>query len=117
MAADANRIFNYVVGLGANSVGINFFFYTDGVYPTRVYGVRGGTPSPATIGMVIASARRHGLRVLDPPLFWNEKNIVDDGATGVAPSSRRSAHRVVPQLLGIPQALLRRRGSGPPTST
>ena len=26
MAADANRIFNYVVGLGANSVGINFFF-------------------------------------------------------------------------------------------
>lgn len=76
MAADANRIFNYVVGLGANSVGINFFFYTDGVYPTRVYGVRGRTPSPATIGMVIASARRHGLRVLVRPLL-NEKNIMD----------------------------------------
>jgi hypothetical protein len=76
MAADANRVFNYVVGLGANSVGINFFFYTDGVYPTRVYGVRGSTPSPATLSMVIASARRHGLRVLVRPLL-NEKNIVD----------------------------------------
>lgn len=76
MAADANRIFNYVVGLGANSVGINFFFYTDGVYPTRVYGVPRSTPSPATIGTVIASARRHGLRVLVRPLL-NENNIVD----------------------------------------
>jgi len=76
MAADADRIFNYVVGLGANSVGINFAFYTDGVYPTRVYGVRGSTPSPATIAMVIANARRHGLRVLVRPLL-NEKNIVD----------------------------------------
>jgi hypothetical protein len=76
MAADANRIFNYIVGLGGNSVGVNFAFYTDGVYPTRVYGVRGSTPSPATIGMVIASARRHGLRVLVRPLL-NEKNIVD----------------------------------------
>ncbi len=76
MAADADRIFNYIVGLGANSVGINFAFYTDGVYPTRVYGVRGSTPSPGTIAMVIASARRHGLRVLVRPLL-NEKNIVD----------------------------------------
>jgi hypothetical protein len=75
-APDANRIFNYIVGLGANSVGINFAFYTDGVYPTRVYGVRGSTPSPATIGMVIANARRHGLRVLVRPLL-NETNIVD----------------------------------------
>jgi len=76
MTADANRIFNYIVGLGANSVGINFAFYTDGVYPTRVYGVRGRTPSPATIAMVIANARLHGLRVLVRPLL-NEKNIVD----------------------------------------
>jgi hypothetical protein len=76
MAADANRIFNYVVGLGANSVGINFFFFTDGVHPTRVYGVPASTPSPATLSMVIASARRHGLRVLVRPLL-NEKNIMD----------------------------------------
>jgi len=76
MAADANRIFNYVVDLGANSVGINFSFYTDGVYPTRVYGVRGSTPNPATLSMVIASARRHGLQVLVRPLL-SEKNIMD----------------------------------------
>ena len=76
MEADTNRIFNYIVGLGANSVGINFAFYTDGVYPTRVYGVSGSTPSPATISLVVADARRHGLRVLLRPLL-NEKNIVD----------------------------------------
>jgi hypothetical protein len=74
MEADANRIFNYVVGLGANSVGIDFFFYTNGVYPTQVYGVPGKTPSPATIAMVVANAREHGLRVLIRPLL-NEDNI------------------------------------------
>lgn len=74
MEADATRIFNYVVGLGANSVGINFFFYTNGVDPTRVYGVSGTTPSPATIAMVVANAREHGLRVTVRPLL-NEDNI------------------------------------------
>ena len=74
MAADANRIFNYVVGLGANSVGIDFWFFTDGPTPTRVYGVPGQTPSPATIAMVTKIAREHGLRVLIRPLL-NENNI------------------------------------------
>ena len=74
MEADANRIFNYVVRLGANSVAINFFFFTDGEYPTHVYGVQGTTPSPATMAMVIRNAREHGLRVLLRPLL-NEKNI------------------------------------------
>jgi hypothetical protein len=74
MAADANRIFNYVVGLGANSVGVDFWFFTDGPTPTRVYGVPGRTPSPATIAMVVKIAREHGLRVLVRPLL-NEDNI------------------------------------------
>jgi hypothetical protein len=74
MAADANRIFNYVVGLGANSVGIDFWFFTDGPTPTRVYGMQGQTPSPATISMVSKIAREHGLRVLVRPLL-NEDNI------------------------------------------
>jgi hypothetical protein len=74
MEADANRIFNYVVRLGANSVAINFFFFTNGEYPTYVYGVWGTTPSPATMAMVIRNAREHGLRVLLRPLL-NEKNI------------------------------------------
>lgn len=73
-ALDANRIFNYVVGLGANSVGIDFWFFTDGPTPTRVYGVSGRTPSPATIGMVTKIAREHGLRVVVRPLL-NEDNI------------------------------------------
>jgi predicted small lipoprotein YifL len=74
--ADANRIFNYVVSLGANSVGINFYFYTNGRTPTRVYGVPGSTPSPATIAMVASIARLHGLRVLIRPLL-NEANLID----------------------------------------
>jgi hypothetical protein len=74
MAADANRIFNYVVGVGANSVGIDFWFFTDGPTPTRVYGMPGQTPSPATIAMVSKIAREHGLRVLVRPLL-NEDNI------------------------------------------
>jgi hypothetical protein len=74
MEADATRIFNYVVGLGANSVAINFWFYTNGVYPAYVYGEPGSTPSPATVAMVVANARQHGLRVLVRPLL-NENNI------------------------------------------
>lgn len=74
LEADANRIFNYAVGLGANSVAIDFFFYTDGEHPSRVYGVPGSTPSPATIAMVVANAREHGLRVLVRPLL-NDDNI------------------------------------------
>lgn len=74
MQADANRIFNYAVGLGANSVAIDFWFYTNGVEPTYVYGKSGTTPSPATIAMVVENAREHGLRVLVRPLL-NEDNI------------------------------------------
>jgi hypothetical protein len=89
IAADANRIFNYIVGLGANSVGINFFFFTDGVDPTRVYGVHRRTPSPAIVGEIVADARKHGLRVLVRPLL-NEDNIVDstgDWRGSIAPPS------------------------------
>ncbi len=92
IAVDANRIFNYVVGLGANSVGINFFFFTNGVDPTRVYGVRRRTPSPAAIGEIVADARRHGLRVLIRPLL-NEDNIVDargDWRGSIQPPSVRA---------------------------
>jgi hypothetical protein len=76
IAVDSNRIFNYIVGLGANSVGINFYFFTNGVDPTSVHGVRRRTPSPAIIGEIVAEARAHGLRVLVRPLL-NEDNIID----------------------------------------
>jgi hypothetical protein len=76
VATDANTIFNYIVGLGANSVGINFFFFTNGVDPTTVYGLPSRTPSPAQIGQIVTAARAHGLRVLIRPLL-NEDNIID----------------------------------------
>ena len=72
---EGTQIFNYVVGLGANSVGINFPFYTDGQHPTHVYGVPGSTPSPATVAMLVANAREHGLRVLVRPLL-SDGNIL-----------------------------------------
>jgi hypothetical protein len=73
---EATRIFNYIVSLGANSTAINFPFYTNGEDPTRVYSIAGETPSPATIAMVVANAREHGLRVLVRPLL-NDGNIKD----------------------------------------
>jgi hypothetical protein len=80
-AAEANRIFNYVVWLGANSVGINFNFYTNGLTPTYVYAEAGSTAGPATIGLVVASARKHGLRVLIRPLL-NEDNLTGNAWRG-----------------------------------
>jgi hypothetical protein len=70
----ATRIFNYIVSLGANSTAINFPFYTNGEYPSRVYSDAGETPSPAAVAMVVANAREHGLRVLVRPVL-NDDNI------------------------------------------
>ena len=74
--ANADRLFDYVVGLGANSVGISFPIYTDGVRPTRVYTKDGVTPTPASLQTVVGEARARGLRVLLRPLI-DEANIRD----------------------------------------
>jgi hypothetical protein len=74
MENQATRIFNYIVGLGANATAIDFPFYTNGEYPTHVYGMPGKTPSPALIALVVADARKHGLRVLVRPVL-NDDNI------------------------------------------
>lgn len=92
IAVDSNRIFNYIVGLGANSVGIDFYFFTNGVDPTEAYGVRSRTPSPEIIGQIAADARAHGLRVLIRPLL-NEDNIIDargDWRGSIQPPSLRA---------------------------
>ena len=73
----AAKVLDYIVGLGANSVSLSFPVYTDGVHPTKVYGVPGSTPSPATLDLVIKAAQARGLRVMLRPLF-DETNI-DDG--------------------------------------
>lgn len=79
--AEANRVFNYAVWLGANSVGVDFNFYTNGVTPTYVYAEPATTASPATIGLVIAAARKHGLRVLVRPLL-DEDNLTGNSWRG-----------------------------------
>lgn len=72
----AAKVLDYVVGLGANTVALTFPIYTDGVHPTKVYGVSGSTPSPATLDLVIKAAQARGLRVMLRPLI-DETNIMD----------------------------------------
>jgi hypothetical protein len=67
--ANAVRLLDYIVGLGANSVGITFPIYTDGAKPTRVYTTAGVTPTPGDLRTVIGLARARGLRVLVRPLI------------------------------------------------
>jgi hypothetical protein len=83
----ADTIFNYVVGLGANTVGIDFFFATNGAKPTYVYGLTGTTPSTSIIAMTIAKARAHGLRVLIRPLMY-EGNLGSTWRGGISPPNK-----------------------------
>jgi len=71
---NAGRLLDYTVSLGANSVGISFPIYTDGVRPTRVYTKDGTTPTPESLQALIKAAKARGLRVLIRPLL-DEKNI------------------------------------------
>jgi hypothetical protein len=72
----ADKVLDYVVSLGANSVGLTFPFYTNGVHPTQVYGVASSTPDPATLAIVIGEAQARGLRVMVRPVL-DEANITD----------------------------------------
>jgi hypothetical protein len=74
--AAADKVLNYVVSLGANTVGLTFPFYTNGVHPTRVYGLASSTPDPAALAVVIDEARLRGLRVMLRPVL-DETNITD----------------------------------------
>jgi len=71
---NAGRLLDYTVSLGANSVGISFPIYTDGVRPTRVYTKDGTTPTPESLQALVKAAKARGLRVLIRPLL-DEKNI------------------------------------------
>lgn len=65
---------DYIVHLGANSVGITFPLYTDGPTPSKVY--RGDeTPSPEQLRMVIDAAKTRHLRVMVRPLI-DETNLM-----------------------------------------
>lgn len=73
---NATRVLDYVVGLGANSVGIAFPIFTDGSRPTKVYTKDRVTPTPASLESVIGEAKARGLRVMVRPLI-DEANIKD----------------------------------------
>lgn len=79
VALKADTIFNYVVGLGANSVGINFPVYVDGQRPTRTY-ADAETPNIDELKIVLRQAKLHKLRVVVRPVI-DEKNIVAMGAS------------------------------------
>ena len=72
--ARADRVFDYIVGLGANSVGITFPFYTDGPKPTHVYSTP-ETPGVDTVGIVIDEAQSRGLDVMLRPVL-DEGNML-----------------------------------------
>jgi hypothetical protein len=86
--AKADRILDYIVDLGANSVAISFPIYVDGPKPTRVY-AGDGTPSTTELGIVIHEAQKRKLRVMLRPII-DETNI-----TKVNPNSWRGA--IVPR--------------------
>lgn len=70
----AVRSLDYIVSLGANSVGITFPLYTDGSAPSKVY-PGDETPSPEQLRMVIDAAKVRHLRVMVRPLI-DEANIM-----------------------------------------
>lgn len=79
LRAAAAKTLNYIVGLGANSVGISFPLYLvgktpfDGQYPVSVQaGVE--TPNAASLGIILAAAKERGLRVTLRPLI-DETNV------------------------------------------
>ena len=77
MEQDAARSLNYIVSLGANSVGITFPIFTDGVEPSHVY-AGAATPSTESLSVVLAAAKARGLRVMLRPEI-DEQNIAAAG--------------------------------------
>lgn len=73
---NVDRLLDYVVGLGANSVAFSFPIYTDGAKPTRTYTTPGKTPSAATLTLLLTEAKARGLRTMLRPLI-DEANILD----------------------------------------
>lgn len=71
--AHLDRILDYAVERGANSVAFSFPIYTNGQRPTRVYTAK-ETPSPQVIGKMVAAAHARGLRVMVRPLL-DEQNL------------------------------------------
>jgi hypothetical protein len=68
VVANAEKLFSYVAGLGANSVSLNFPFYMNGLTDSEVF-PEVTTPSPSLMRALIALAQAHGLAVQLRPLI------------------------------------------------
>lgn len=77
----AEKSLDYIVDLGANSVGITFPIYVDGATPTKTYADPVETPSLEEMDILLQAAKARGLRVTLRPLI-DEANIASekDGA-------------------------------------
>jgi hypothetical protein len=66
--AKADRLLDYIIGLGANSIALAFPFDTQGPTANAVF-AETATPSPARVGIVLDEARRCGVRATVRPLL------------------------------------------------
>jgi hypothetical protein len=80
IAAKARRIINYAISLGANSIGVSFPFYTQGITSDVLYASPQTTPSPTDIGIFLQQAEESHIRVTVRPLL-NEDVLVAQNPT------------------------------------
>ncbi len=74
VAEQAATSLDYIVDLGANSVGITFPIYVDGATPTKTYADLVETPSIEEMDLLLQAARERNLRITLRPLI-DEANI------------------------------------------
>lgn len=79
VAEQASRSLDYIVDLGANSVGITFPIYVDGATPTKTYADPTETPYLEEMEILLQAARERDLRITFRPLI-DEANIADEKA-------------------------------------
>lgn len=84
----ANKVFDYVVDLGANSVSLFIPIFTDGAQGSTV-SRQVKTPSDSLLRLVVASARVHHLRVMfRPALDQNNLSSTDNWRGDIQPADR-----------------------------
>ncbi|CAN5398041.1 hypothetical protein BH09PAT4_BH09PAT4_00360 [soil metagenome] len=74
----AERNLDYIVSLGANSVGITFPIFVDGKTPTKAYGDSEQTPTPKELDTVISLAKQRDLRVTIRPIIDEQSITAED---------------------------------------
>lgn len=67
--AKAVRIIDYAISLHANSIGLSFPFYTDGITSDKLYADKVKTPSPEHIAIFLSVARESHIRVTLRPIL------------------------------------------------